>query len=147
MAGASLRAWFASSDNKLLLNQLRQAGIRCCQEDPAAADVILSHPGDTTAAAGSSGSSSSSSGSSSDSPRQQLLEGVTVCVTGGIADPSFETRKEFGSWIQTLGGVFSEKLKKDTDILVVSAGRQGQKGWLHSVLACEMAGKPLSTPC
>lgn len=39
LAGESLVAWFASSDNKLLLNQLRQAGLRCCQEDPGASEV------------------------------------------------------------------------------------------------------------
>jgi hypothetical protein len=38
--GASLAAWFADAHNKLLLNELRDAGIAVCQEDPAAADVV-----------------------------------------------------------------------------------------------------------
>jgi hypothetical protein len=38
--GASLAAWFADAHNKLLLNELREAGIAVCQEDPAAADEV-----------------------------------------------------------------------------------------------------------
>jgi NAD-dependent DNA ligase len=42
--GASLAAWFADAHNKLLLNELRDAGIAVCQEDPAAADVVTEDP-------------------------------------------------------------------------------------------------------
>jgi hypothetical protein len=38
--GASLAAWFADAHNKLLLNELRDAGVAVCQEDPEAADVV-----------------------------------------------------------------------------------------------------------
>jgi NAD-dependent DNA ligase len=38
--GASLAAWFADAHNKLLLNELREAGVEVCQEDPQAADVV-----------------------------------------------------------------------------------------------------------
>jgi hypothetical protein len=38
--GASLAAWFADAHHKLLLNELRDAGIAVCQEDPQAADVV-----------------------------------------------------------------------------------------------------------
>lgn len=48
-----------------------------------------------------------------------------MCVTGGIADPMYENRKEFGKWVEELGGVFNNKLTKDTDVLVVSAGGHG----------------------
>jgi NAD-dependent DNA ligase len=110
LAGNSLRDWFANSDNKLLLNQLRQAGIRCCQEDPAAADVIISHQADADSAGGGGVSSSSST----------VLQGVSVCITGGIANSRFANRDEMKAWIQSLGGSFKGGLTQGTDWLVVS---------------------------
>jgi NAD-dependent DNA ligase len=132
LAGSSLRAWFANSDNKLLLNQLRQAGICCCQEDPAAADVIISNQADSESAGNGDVSGNGRSGSSS-----TALQGVSVCITGGIANTKFAKREEVAEWIESLGGSFKGALTKGVDWLVVSCcsavelllvGR-GRKDW------------------
>jgi NAD-dependent DNA ligase len=146
--GASLREWFASSDNKLLLNQLRQAGIQCCQEDPTAADGIIT-PNVTGAlssevklpaafmkaaaaalaakrgSSGSSGEKSASIGvgkssSSSSSSGKAVLEGLSVCITGVIADERFVNRQAVGDYITSLGGEFINRVNKITSWLVVS---------------------------
>ena len=61
----SLKAWFTSSDNKLLLNQLRLAGLRCCQEDPAAGQMVPQAPaaqGQAAAAGGAGGGGGEAAG-------------------------------------------------------------------------------------
>lgn len=133
LAGQTLKAWFTSSDNKLLLNQLRLAGLACCQEDPAAAEVI---PGAAEAAR------VEGPGSIPDDmlgyADVQPLEDITICVTGGFATPELQKREAVAQLIKDMGGIFKTSLTKDTDWLVVS-------GVLWCVFVCVSAASSVLT--
>lgn len=134
LAGQSLKAWFTSSDNKLLLNQLRQAGLKCCQEDPAAGDIIPGVSGDgRPAAAGAQQSAVSPAveeaaatlGLAAARPplegsaaARQPLEGVAVCVTGAFA--SGMSRGDVERFVKEMGGLFKRTVTRETHWLVVS---------------------------
>jgi hypothetical protein len=120
MAGSSLKAWFASSDNKLLLNQLRQAGITCCQEDPTAGSFVPDDQADEQAPAEAQ-QAGASAGLPAGAGQPQPLQGLTICITGTIADPRFENRKEMEAYITKLGGTFKNSLAQSTNWLVVSS--------------------------
>jgi NAD-dependent DNA ligase len=115
-AGKSLRAWFSSSDNKLLLNQLRQAGIRCCQEDPEAAAAVAL-PGDKSSSSSTGGGSR---GSSSLPQAKPVLQGLTICITGPIAASQFANREQVADFVTELGGQFKNSMTRTTSWLVVS---------------------------
>jgi NAD-dependent DNA ligase len=119
MAGSSLKAWFASSDNKLLLNQLRQAGITCCQEDPTAGSFVPDDQADELALAAAQ-QTGVSAGLPAGAGQQQPLQGLSICITGIIANPQFANRKEVEDYITKLGGTFKNSLTKSISWLVVS---------------------------
>lgn len=124
LAGQSLKAWFTSSDNKLLLNQLRQAGLKCCQEDPAAADIIPGVSEDRRAAAAAEAQQSAVSSAVKEaaaapgSAAARPLEGVAVCVTGAFA--SGMSRDAVERFVKEMGGSFKRSVTRETHWLVVS---------------------------
>jgi NAD-dependent DNA ligase len=67
------------------------------------------------------GKSSGSSGS------KAVLEGLSVCITGVIADERFVNRQAVGDYITSLGGEFRNSVNKSTSWLVVST-RVGTRG-------------------
>jgi NAD-dependent DNA ligase len=144
--GASLAAWFAAADSKLLLNELRQAGLACCQEDPSAADVLGQQHADdaadgAAAAAGSAGSAAAGGApcsAAAAAPRApppaaaggagpvradvKPLAGISVCVTGALRNDALGgTRDEVAAAVARLGGDFRAGVTRATTWLVVSA--------------------------
>ncbi|WIA35136.1 hypothetical protein OEZ86_003615 [Tetradesmus obliquus] len=114
--GASLAAWFADAHNKLLLNELRQAGVAVCQEDPAAAELVA-EDGLSAATIDVPGSIPGISGPGQNDV--EALSGVSVCVTGKCRRKVLESRYLQEGYIQEKGGEFHKAVKKTTTWLLV----------------------------
>lgn len=72
------------------------------------------------AAGGAAGGGSSSAATKANSQSSPILSGLEICITGGIANPQFANRDAVGAYINSLGGTFTNNMKKGTDWLVVS---------------------------
>ncbi|KAF8060461.1 ligA [Scenedesmus sp. PABB004] len=114
--GASLAAWFSHADSKLLLNGLRQGGVACCQEDPAAAEA-----GGAAAleAAGAAPVPGGIPGLTGPGFRDVApLEGISICVTGSLGAARLSRRELAASFIEDKGGEVHGSVKRTTRWLV-----------------------------
>lgn len=121
--GASLALWFADADNKLLLNELRDAGVQVCQEDSAAAEAAVQQEESRNSAQVPGGIPGLTGPGFRD---VKALEGISMCITGSLMRDVVSKRLWAQAWVEDRGGEFHDNLKRGTTWLVVG-DKPGQK--------------------
>jgi NAD-dependent DNA ligase len=141
--GANLAAWFSHADSKLLLNELRQAGVAAVQEDPAALGFSSAEEAlDTTHGLGvdapaqngrssssrrRSSSSSSNNNSDSGGGGAAPLAGVSLCLTGTLSAPGLERRTDAQAWAAARGALVHSSVRRSTNWLVAGTNPGASK--------------------